>query len=632
MSPDQIKFSFEPYSGPFNTIEGAAIADIPMATFWTTTKCDDALTNMDSDGTVGLETPAGARAAGRTIINSESYTSMPRVSRWTEKPASLKYIADGAFASGVNQMTLHQWTLQPFDDRYQPGLTFSLWGVHWGRFQTWFEPGKAYFNYLIRCQALLQQGEEVVDSLAIDSPFNHGDHCDLISSYDFLHDSTRVVDGQVRLSSGRKYYYLSYPPTGVVLPEVAAKLKQLLDAGATVVTTRFKKSPSLQNYPACDQGIAKISAELWDSGKYPGQLFGTTAAATSQLHLLPDFEINSPAGAPSVKLLHRHSAEADIYFVANRLAQPQNFTVRFRVQGKQPELWQAEDLSISDAPVWAEKDGRTDVTLSLGCHQTVFVVFRRLVKNTNHPASVMVADKAAVWHVGRDISGNSVFQSPTNCSAKVVYSSGKEKMVSTEPIAPVQIGGAWDVAFVPKQGEKFQLAFPALADFSRHTDPLVKYFSGTATYRKTIHLVAETLKPNRRVVLDLGMMNDIATVSINGSAAKVLWYAPYEMDVTGLLRAGDNQIEIAVTDNWANALIGDEQIPADFATPNAEYLAKQSMGFQLPRFPDWFLRNQPRPSARKTFTTWIYYNRNSELQPAGLVGPVRLRFEQQVGL
>lgn len=637
MAPDHIRFSFEPYSGPFSTIEGAAIADIPMATFWTTTKCDHAIKIVNGDGSVGdgdgtmeNQTVASGRAAGRTIINSESYTSMPEVSRWTEKPALLRYIADGAFASGVNQMTLHQWTLQPFDDRYQPGLTFSYWGVHWGRFQTWFEPGKAYFNYLIRCQAMLQQGEQVVDSLAIDAPLNSGHHCDLISSYDFVNDDTRVVDGQVQVASGRKYFFLAYPTNGVVLPEVAAKLQRLLDEGATVVTSRFKKSPSLKDFPVCDQTIAKISAGIWDSEKYQGHLFASTDAAVKALGLVPDCEIHSAAGAESVKVLHRHSSEADIYFVANRLDQPQNFTVDFRVQGKQPELWQAEDLSIGDASCWNEHDGRTSVLLSLGCHQSVFVVFRKPVAPADHATAVTVHEGTAKWSVRRDGQGQPVFSSTANASARVVYASGQEKTLTTEAVSPVPIDGAWDVSFAHKMGDQFRMQFPALIDFSQHSDPRVKYFAGTATYRKTIRLDAEVLKAHRRVILDLGTMNDIATVCINGSAAKVVWYAPYELDVTDLLRVGDNQLEIAVTDNWANALIGDEQIPADFKTYDTNYFTQHPMGFQMPRFPDWFINGQPRPSARKTFATWNYYNQNSELNPAGLVGPVQLRLEDQV--
>lgn len=614
MAPDKVKLSFEPYSGPFSTIEGAAIADIPMSTFWTTPSCNDRFTTMNGDGTVAFETPAGARTAGRTVINAESFTSMPRVSMWTEKPALLKYIADGAFACGVNQMTLHHWTLQPFDDKYQPGMTFYKWGVHFGRFQTWFEPGKAFFNYLIRCQAMLQQGEQVVDSLAIDRPFKSGDLCDLISSYDFVNDDTRVVDGGVQLASGRRYAYVSYPANGVVLPEVAAKLKRLLDAGATVVTGRFKKSPSLKGYPDCDQAIAKSNAEIWDAGAYQGHLFTNVDAAVKQLALQPDYEIHSSQGPTSASVLHRRSAEADIYFVANRLAKPQNLTVDFRVRDKQPELWQAEDLSIGDAPAWEQKDGRTSVALSLGCHQTVFVVFRLPSEKSDHVTSVTVTDTSADWSVGRTAEGRVAFRSPGRTTARVSYSSGKEKTISTEPLAPVRMDGAWDVSFTHKTGSTFLLAFSELVDFSKHTDKRVNYFVGTATYRKMIRLDAAQLASGRRAILDLGMMNDIATVKINGSKEKVLWYAPYMLDVTAFLRPGENQVEIAVSVNWANALIGDEQIPADF--PNGH-------------FPNWLVNGQARPSARKTYTTFNYFKKDSELKPAGLVGPVYMRFEEE---
>lgn len=634
MAPDKVKFSFEPYKGPFNTIEGAAIADAPMATFWTTARTGDhnvdwGVTQMNGDGAVDVETPAGARAAGRTVINCESFTSLPNVSNWTEKPALLKRIADGAFASGVNQMTLHQWTLQPFDDKYQPGLNLHLWGVHFGRFQTWYEPGKAFFGYLNRCQSMLQQGEQVVDGLAIDTPHKRGDLCDLISSHDFLNDDTKVSGGKVCLSSGRSYEYITYPTNGVVLPEIASKLKNLMEQGATVVTGRFVTSPSLREYPACDKKIQEISKEVWDSGRYKDRVFLDTKTAAEHLGLKPDYEIKSSPQPGSVKVVHRRTRDADIYFVANRLDKPQNITVDFRVQGKQPELWQAEDLSINDAPVWNEQGGRTSVALSLGAHQTVFVVFRRPAGSADHPASLAAEDKDGRWSIGRDGGGRPVFRSPMKTSAKVVYASGKEKTVSTEAIPPVLLAGAWDVSFEPKLGEKFQLQFPELVDFSRHADPRVKYFAGTATYRKLIRISDDLLKSNRRILLDLGTMNDIASVRINGSAPRVAWYAPYQLDVTALLKAGDNQFEIAVTDNWANAIIGDEQLPADFETPGTEKRAKLPYGFQLPRFPGWFVKGQPRPSARRTFTTWNYYTKESTLKPAGLVGPVQLLVEQQ---
>jgi hypothetical protein len=103
----------------------------------------------------------------------------------------------------------------------------------------------------------------------------------------------------------------------------------------------------------------------------------------------------------NIKIAHRTSPDADIYFVANLSESRQNFAVSFRISGKQPELWQAEDGSISNAPVWEEKDGRTKVELNLKGTQSVFVVFRKPASKADHVISVMVSDSTTNWNVIR---------------------------------------------------------------------------------------------------------------------------------------------------------------------------------------------------------------------------------------
>jgi hypothetical protein len=172
------------------------------------------------------------------------------------------------------------------------------------------------------------------------------------------------------------------------------------------------------------------------------------------------------------------------------------------------------------------------------------------------------------------------------------------------------------------------LEFPELIDFSQHSNKSVNYFAGTATYRKKIAMNAASLK--ERTILDLGEMNDIAEVHVNGKSAGVLWYPPYRADITELLVAGENNLEILVTTNWANRLIGDEQEPADFEWGKDR---GEKMGRAMLAYPEWFVKNQPRPSqGRKTFSIWFYYRKDSPLKPAGLVGPVRLVTESEVEL
>jgi hypothetical protein len=214
--------------------------------------------------------------------------------------------------------------------------------------------------------------------------------------------------------------------------------------------------------------------------------------------------------------------------------------------------------------------------------------------------------------------------------AKVFYASGKEKTINTNPKPATEITGNWKVSFQPKLDKPFEMDFPELIDFSKHSNREVNYFAGTATYHKTVNIESGLLEKGQKIMLDLGEMNDIAEVKVNGKNLGVLWYPPYSVDITDALEKGENNLEIAVTNNWANRLIGDEQEPADFEWGKDR---GEKMGRAMLAYPDWFIKNEPRPSqGRKTFSIWYYYRPDSQLKPAGLVGPVKLVVESVVQL
>ena len=190
-----------------------------------------------------------------------------------------------------------------------------------------------------------------------------------------------------------------------------------------------------------------------------------------------------------------------------------------------------------------------------------------------------------------------------------------------------RIAGSWHVRFEPKLDSAFERDVAEPMDFSQQTDPALRYFASTAIYRKEVSLPDTLLQAGKQILLDLGEMHDLATVRVNGQAVDTLWYPPYCTDITRPLKSGSNQLEIAVTTNWANRLIGDEQYPADFEWGQDR---GRSMGRAMKAFPDWFIEKRPRPSKeRKAFLIWYYHRADSPLQPAGLIGPVRL-IEQQV--
>ena len=307
-------------------------------------------------------------------------------------------------------------------------------------------------------------------------------------------------------------------------------------------------------------------------------------------------------------------------------------TLSFKITGLQPEIWQAEDGSISFAPVWKEEKGRIYVQLLLKGIQSVFVVFRKPSTLLKHITSVTyndsVCDNKLVY-----LGEKSLLLAYNNVSGSVTLSDGKSHSYEAKSTQPKIIVGGWHIDFYPKMDKPFSLDFPSLIDFSKCKNPSVKYFAGTAHYTKSINITANEIALGKRILLDLGMANDIVQLSINQKKLGVLWYPPYKADITDDLKVGDNTIDIAVTNNWANRLIGDEQEPEDVVYGVERHFGNSYAGRKLKAYPDWFIKNKPRPSqGRKAFTNWYYYRKDSPLQPAGLVGPVRLQYGEVIDL
>jgi len=170
------------------------------------------------------------------------------------------------------------------------------------------------------------------------------------------------------------------------------------------------------------------------------------------------------------------------------------------------------------------------------------------------------------------------------------------------------LSGAWEVAFDPKWGGPEKVTFDVLRDWTTRPERGISYYSGIATYRKTFNL---TQVPGGKTYLDLGEVHDMARVKLNGQDLGIVWCAPWRVEVTGVLKAGDNPLEIEVVNRWANRLIGDKQ-PADADVRTVEC-------------PPGFLGGQPIKAGRYTFSTSDPYTKRSELVSSGLLGPVQLR-------
>lgn len=193
---------------------------------------------------------------------------------------------------------------------------------------------------------------------------------------------------------------------------------------------------------------------------------------------------------------------------------------------------------------------------------------------------------------------------------------------------PIVVNGPWQVRFPPDRGAPDQIILPELVSLHTHVQAGVRYFSGTAAYTKTVAVPATMLASGKRVYLDLGRVEVVATVLVNGKNLGTLWTRPYQIDITDAVNAGTNTLEIRATNLWPNRLIGDEQLPEpDQFTPGggASGFASLSQGAMV-ALPDWYQQGRPKPAdGRVTFTTWKHYKKESPLLESGLIGPVVLR-------
>ena len=178
-----------------------------------------------------------------------------------------------------------------------------------------------------------------------------------------------------------------------------------------------------------------------------------------------------------------------------------------------------------------------------------------------------------------------------------------------------EIAGPWTLRFPDGWGAPKQVGLDKLISWTEHSDPGVRYFSGTARYSKDFDVPASMVGSDRSVVLDLGKVMNFAEVTLNGKKLAVLWKEPFRADVTGLMRAGRNHLEVSVTNLWPNRIIGDEQYPDDC----------QWNGNTIAQIPQWVTGGGTRPQKeRYTFATWKFYNKDSKLLESGLLGPVVL--------
>ena len=518
--------------------------DLPMGEFWLNSPTHDKPNDM-------LDAISGAHIYGKNIIQAEGFTEVRGT--WDEYPAMLKTLLDRNYALGINRLFYHVYVHNPWLDR-QPGMTLDGIGLFFQRNQTWWDKGaKAFSEYATRCQSLLQYGHPVTDIAVFtgeEVPRRSVLPERLVSSLPGLFGTERVESERIRLANEgqplrvrpvgvthsanmadpekwvnplRGYAYDSFNKDALLRLAKAENGRMKLAEGMGYKVVVLPLSRPMNPEPVLSPAVRKKMDELKAAGVIVPALPYTeedfSAYGLERDMIVPE----------DVAWMHRSGELGDIYFVANQREETRTFTASMRINGRKPECWNPVTGEMNTHPSYRIHDNRTEVTLTLAPNESVFIVF------------------------------------PTEEAADKERTSTDKR----EPLNRTLETEEYTVTFLATGKTVVR---KDLFDWSKEEDEQIRYYSGTAVYKATFRW-KDKLKKGQPVYLNLGKVCNLATVRVNGIDCGTVWTAPYRADITSALKKGTNELEIEVTNTWANALKGVDEgkAPYDGIWTNAKY-------------------------------------------------------------
>ncbi|MCC5928646.1 MAG: hypothetical protein JJU28_05315 [Cyclobacteriaceae bacterium] len=644
-------FAAEAYGAFGNTddISASEIPDIPLTEWWTFRSNNYA----DFSSTARVASSA-AHTQGKKIVDSEAFTGPPE-KIFEAAPRDFKIQGDYFFTLGVNRFSYHNFTHDPYE--HLPGMGLGTYGSRFDRRNTWWSYANAYFAYVTRCQYLLQQGDFIADVLYFTGedapktlPPKHNLKPTIPYGYDYDVCSAEtlmkalVEENRIILPGGMKYRLLILSDVQQMTMPLLEKLESLMRDGVTILGAPPQGLPGMESGTALSARFDQIKSRIWpeagsqqDQPKY-GSVYRdeSTQQVFQEMGLAPDFgysyaqtDVTLPEGENEkrIQYIHRRHGQIDIYFVSNQNDFPVSLNTSFRVSGKIPELWNPMTGTTEMVSIFSDSlNDYTNFRIQLEAMGSVFVVFRE--NSTSDAENVftgltfngkeepgLLKNHAGEFFILAEREGNYAVQTKEHTSI-----TGKVNNIPNS----FEIKGPWRLSFSKGWGTPLQINMPELASLTSHPHYDIKHYSGTTTYRTRFHLKKSFFVKNQVVILDLGEVNDLAVLLINGDSVATLWKPPYAFEVTNFLKPGKNDLEIKVINVWHNRVVGDQKYPDDLRwTDDTGSTAK---GRALQEFPEWLKDESLRPSTgRKTFVSWEWpHLKEKELLPSGLIGPVRI--------
>jgi hypothetical protein len=499
-------------SCPVDALKALGNVSVPRGEFWV---------EMWANIYVMKEVASASHIYGLGVVDAESFTTWRR---WKDAPHALKKYLDRAFCEGLNRITYVSF------NNTRPEHGFPGRAIHAGAdinpAATWWQQSKPFMDYMSRCSYLLSQGKFVGDVA-----YYYGDGAPKFFP-ELQGDSLRpMIEG---LSAG---YDFDVVNTDVILNRMESKDGKIVFPDG--LKYQLLVLPDIEDIP--DVVIEKVE-KLIEAGanvlvqntevaqKIKGKILTnrTIDNALNELSIAKDFIRDED----KIDFIHRNVDGIDIYFVSNKTNESIFETVTFRASNQQVEYWSpvtSEQFKMTDA----KSDGQsTEVKLQLAPRGSAFIVFSK--------------EDRGLQNLTTPSRSHSAIDSP------------------------------WKLSFPENWGAPASIELDQLVSWTDHEEKGIKYFSGTADYENIFSVSKETLESNMPLTIDLGEVYDLAEVFVNGKSAGILWTYPYQLNIEDLVKKGENQLRIEVTNLWINRLTGDLELPEDqkFCKTNVPYVGR----------------------------------------------------------
>jgi hypothetical protein len=302
------------------------------------------------------------------------------------------------------------------------------------------------------------------------------------------------------------------------------KIEEYARRGGVVLALRRAPSlaPGLSEAERDTPRILELSRRLFSTEGARGLLVANESQLGEALRraVAPDAALPHDVG-----FVHRKLDDGDIYFLANTSNRPVRGSAEFSVSGRSAQWWDPFNGKAARAG-----NGRID--LALAPYESRVLVF-----------------------------------------SSEVFSGARLQDQQRPPsrAAAIDVSSAWSVRF---PGSPQPVMMPQLRSWT--DDPDRKYFSGAATYERTVNIDRSLLGAGREVFLNFGEgapletaerrsgngmramlegpVREAAVVYVNGKLAGSVWRPPYEVSVGSLLRSGQNTLRVMVANLAINQL------------------------------------------------------------------------------